>query len=379
MTSTQDTEWLEKIQPEMKAYADKLIEADHPNASWEEKAIIAMNVRNGFVNAARQGIHDVKVILKLESDSPLWSYKQREKLLATDKDKPLSGEELNKKLYDQAFDIKKLKEETTYVSACFAAGTLVHTDKGLIPIQDIRVGDKVLSRDENDPNGELCYKSVLKTVKTPNQEVFRFTYCAEDQYDVIESNLSYVIATKDHPFWNNTEGRWCPTIDMSSGAEILLANQGDMEYYFLANNQIYQTCNSKGVVFGYCDNPLSETSPIQIKSIFEITSEHVISYFNPLSLETFKPNNGSSLNYEERGDIAKYAEDKALLCDVYNIEVEDYHTYFVGEEGVWVHNTNCGMEQLPYIQSHYPSHQVTQDDLSDQTLINLQQKSSTLL
>jgi hypothetical protein len=67
------------------------------------------------------------------------------------------------------------------------------------------------------------------------------------------------------------------------------------------------------------------------------------------------------------------------LCDVYNIEVEDYHTYFVGEEGVWVHNTNCGMEQLPYIQSHYPSHQVTQDYLSDQTLINLQQKSSTLL
>ena len=220
----------------MKAYADKLIKADHPNASWEEKAIIAMNVRNGFVNAARQGIHDVKVILKLESDSPLWSYKQREKLLATDKDKPLSGEELNKKLYDQAFDIKKLKEETTYVSACFAAGTLVHTDKGLIPIQDIRVGDKVLSRDENDPNGELCYKSVLKTVKTPNQEVFRFTYCAEDQYDVIESNLSYVIATKDHPFWNNTEGRWCPTIDMPSGARILLANQGDMKYYFLANN-----------------------------------------------------------------------------------------------------------------------------------------------
>ena len=31
------------------------------------------------------------------------------------------------------------------------------------------------------------------------------------------------------------------------------------------------------------------------------------------------------------------------------------------------------------IDSHYPSHQVTQDYLSDQTLINLQQKSSTLL
>ena len=26
---------------------------------------------------------------------------------------------------------------------------------------------------------------------------------------------------------------------------------------------------------------------------------------------------------------------------VYNFKVEDYHTYFVGECGVWVHNANC--------------------------------------
>jgi hypothetical protein len=27
---------------------------------------------------------------------------------------------------------------------------------------------------------------------------------------------------------------------------------------------------------------------------------------------------------------------------VYNFEVEGFHTYYVGEEGVWVHNANCG-------------------------------------
>lgn len=26
---------------------------------------------------------------------------------------------------------------------------------------------------------------------------------------------------------------------------------------------------------------------------------------------------------------------------VYNIKVEDYHTYFVGNCGIWVHNKNC--------------------------------------
>ena len=38
--------------------------------------------------------------------------------------------------------------------ACFVAGTLVHTDKGLVPIDQIKVGDMVLSRDENNPDGE---------------------------------------------------------------------------------------------------------------------------------------------------------------------------------------------------------------------------------
>ena len=26
---------------------------------------------------------------------------------------------------------------------------------------------------------------------------------------------------------------------------------------------------------------------------------------------------------------------------VYNFQVEDFHTYHVGENGVWVHNSNC--------------------------------------
>jgi len=31
----------------------------------------------------------------------------------------------------------------------FVAGTLVHTERGLVPIQEIKVGDRVLSRPEN--------------------------------------------------------------------------------------------------------------------------------------------------------------------------------------------------------------------------------------
>jgi hypothetical protein len=47
--------------------------------------------------------------------------------------------------------------------ACFAAGTLVHTKEGLVPIEQIKVGDWVLSKPEN--RGEQAYKRVLKAIE----------------------------------------------------------------------------------------------------------------------------------------------------------------------------------------------------------------------
>ncbi len=50
--------------------------------------------------------------------------------------------------------------EQIQMNSGFVAGTLVHTDKGLVPIQDIKVGDRVLSKDENG-EGETEYKKVI--------------------------------------------------------------------------------------------------------------------------------------------------------------------------------------------------------------------------
>ena len=35
-----------------------------------------------------------------------------------------------------------------------------------------------------------------------------------------------------------------------------------------------------------------------------------------------------------------YIEETENSVDVYNFQVEDFHTYFVGENGVWVHNAS---------------------------------------
>ena len=79
--------------------------------------------------------------------------------------------------------------------ACFVAGTLVHTDKGLVPIDQIKVGDMVLSRDENNPDGENAYKRVLSTFKSAEKQ--RIIY----QSFITRHGTGYLFCTEDHPFW----------------------------------------------------------------------------------------------------------------------------------------------------------------------------------
>jgi hypothetical protein len=56
----------------------------------------------------------------------------------------------------------------------FVAGTLVHTDKGLVPIDKLKIGDMVLSRPENNPDAPNEYKRVLSTFKSAEKK--RITY-----------------------------------------------------------------------------------------------------------------------------------------------------------------------------------------------------------
>lgn len=54
---------------------------------------------------------------------------------------------------------------------CFVAGTLVHTRDGLRPIEQIQVGDYVLSKPE-DGNGETAYKRVVNTFEFADKEAW---------------------------------------------------------------------------------------------------------------------------------------------------------------------------------------------------------------
>ncbi|HEX8612480.1 MAG TPA: polymorphic toxin-type HINT domain-containing protein [Telluria sp.] len=102
---------------------------------------------------------------------------------------------------------RELSTPTT-VGGCFVAGTLVWTDGGRLPIEQVRIGDMVWSQPEL--TGDRSYRRVLDTFIYTEKSVYRVSY--EDAAGVPDS----VIATPNHPFFVLGIG-WIAAENLSAG------------------------------------------------------------------------------------------------------------------------------------------------------------------
>ena len=249
--------------------------------------------------------------------------------------------------------------------ACFVAGTLVHTDKGLVPIDQIKVGDMVLSRDENNPDGENAYKRVLSTFKSAEKQ--RIIY----QSFITRHGTGYLFCTEDHPFWadrliehkidengvetlvREPEG-WTPALGLE-GTEChsLRTFDNDVAYVNTFEDsskllgaicpdpdcqivRVYNPSDAMGIVDFRSNKPLIlKGGGIKFNSITSVMTGCLL----PTEEVREYPNTDNHPDIQAIVPLLKYGECDHEYCDyVYNIEVEDYHTYFVGHTGIWVHN-----------------------------------------
>lgn len=282
----------------------------------------------------------------------------------------LISEETDKLLYDlhQKISDTRPSEKEMAQHACFMAGTLVHTDKGLVPINKIKVGDKVLSRDENNPDAENVYKRVVSTFKSAEKK--RIIH----QRYLTEEGDGYLFCTEDHPIWadhfkgavedengklipERTHDGWIPALYLSSYDKHALRTVDNG----LAFIESFETTSKATSILGknciglwdngygeYADEFITVTEDdytiwergYRMRSVDGVTravpepsmllpNEKVCHYMPGEEPEYY-------------GEPVEIAEDegKDYYAYVYNIEVEDTHTYFVGAAGIWVHN--CG-------------------------------------
>ena len=71
---------------------------------------------------------------------------------------------------------------------CFVEGTLVLTEDGLVPIEDIEVGDYVWA--ENPDTGDITLKEVLDTFEKQVDTIVTIT--VDDEIQTTEAHLFYV-------------------------------------------------------------------------------------------------------------------------------------------------------------------------------------------
>ena len=95
-------------------------------------------------------------------------------------------------------------------SYCFVAGTLVTTEDGFKPIEEIEVGDKVLS--ENEMTGEVAVKTVTETYVNETDELVH-----------IGVNGETISATPSHPFYVYKFG-WTLAGSLKVGDVLVLSN-----------------------------------------------------------------------------------------------------------------------------------------------------------
>lgn len=167
---------------------------------------------------------------------------------------------------------------------CFVAGTLVHTEEGLKAIEEIRTGERVLARDEF--SSHHAYKTVIGTVVSHPDRLYHLRYRVRQPHRQGERNPARCEADDD-----SDDG-------------------GDPD-------------SSELVTSG--------PHPFFVRSLGRF-----------LPARDLEPGHDFLLADGGRAVLESVKVEEAPPGEffiTYNFEVADYHTYFVGAGGVWVHNT----------------------------------------
>ncbi len=213
--------------------------------------------------------------------------------------------------------------------ACFAKGTLVHTKEGLKAIEEIQVGDWVLSKPEN--GGEQTYKRVLKTFEHPPERLVRVAYYVpENKPNRYGATAAVLNVTVNHPFFVKELG-W------TAARELMNYNRADVHFEDVDGNDVdFHTLTRVYI----SDQPNVGWIPADMGA-----TNSTGALWN---YDTHKLINGEALaldaireTYRDLGDREAIDPDLFFKAPVYNLEVEEFHTYYVGEHGIWVHNQNC--------------------------------------
>ena len=285
-------EWLESIGGRIPRLLNK-------DAGSREQAFQAAKMAMEFKIASRNAMQDANAAMQLNVTDPL-------KMHANYIDE-LEGQFGGNALNDRVIQASVLSTQKNPVKpnidpSCFVAGTLVHTKEGLVPIEQIKVGDWVLSKPENGEGGQT-YKRVTQTFVHEDKEVFLLTY-SKVQGDPRSKDCKewegQLIVTREHPFF--------------------VKGKGWKEVFYLEDNDTFEMSDGSEDVSFWKNEILRVTETNNVAWVlFEDSDEG-----RPVDFRTYPYVLGTEVDL----DNYELIYDAWTFRQVFNIEVEDYHTYY---------------------------------------------------
>ena len=241
--------------------------------------------------------------------------------------KDFSGDVLYKKVMEKAKEMvgKVVTPRTiTEAGACFGAGTLVHTKDGLKPIEQIQVGDWVLSKPENG-EGEQAYKRVARTFSFEDKVVRRVEYAIK-RNDIWHSD--YLIVTGNHPFWvdgidkenypeehdwSDLKLGWTRADELYSGLRVELPSG---EHAYVQSSSIEHLWKTKNPDIAWEGKVDGKGFLINIADALRVPGQEFLKF-------NFDFHDDDTFRYREEN--TEWQDKWLYRCKVYNFEVEGFH------------------------------------------------------
>ena len=211
----------------------------------------------------------------------------------------------------------------------FAVGTLVHTDNGLVAIEQVKVGDRVLASNQH---GTPVYQPVINVVATEAAEVCLVQYILKSELEAAEEagryleheEQSYLTLTADQTIWEVNQG-WIVADDLSPGDEFELAD---------GSLAVVMTGAMTGAKPIFCHGNdqigwvLFNTELDDDESVYSIDVD--------LTLGNIRMVNPVERTFDDQSLGWWRALDQRYTCTVYHLEVAEAQSYYVGGSGVRV-------------------------------------------
>jgi hypothetical protein len=278
-------------------------------------------------------MNDANAAAQLSITTPTRSFDE----MLRARSKEYAGNALYQQVIEDAAAEMRTMRKVSMPGGCFVAGTLVHTKEGLKPIENVKVGDWVLSQPEE--TGERSYKRVVRTLQFEDKEVWSVEIFPKSEQDqarlesrmINEKTITRIVVTGNHPFWVKDKG-WTRADQLGETAfpsgEPLQLEMADGQHALISRVEpIMRTINNK---IGW----VQRASHDEYGDFIDLNKGAASAEFD--FKQRAMTNHGdlnTGVNWWDRENI--------LRCSVFNMEVEEFHTYYVGTSGVWVHNTNC--------------------------------------